>query len=88
MGPDRVFISDEAANLVHVLDGASGVREGELRTGKRPRGLVLSPDRRLLYVAASESDRIEVWDARALRHIRDLATGSDPERLAVPLPTQ
>jgi hypothetical protein len=47
-GNDRVFVSDEKANAVHVFDGASGADEGELATGARPRGMALSPDRRIL----------------------------------------
>lgn len=82
-GPDRVFISDEANAAVHVVDGASGRREGELHTGARPRGLALSPDRKVLFVAASDANRIELWDCHTLRHLRDIASGSDPERLAV-----
>lgn len=82
-GPDRVFVSDEAQDVVHVLDGLSGRREGTLATGKRPRGLALSPDRRILFVAASNSHRIELWDVRTLAHLRDIASGSDPERIAL-----
>jgi PQQ-dependent catabolism-associated beta-propeller protein len=83
IGNDRVFVSDEEADVVHVLDGLSGQIEGTLRTGERPRGLALSPDRKVLYVAAGDSDRIEAWDTHLLTKIRDIASGSDPERLAV-----
>jgi len=80
-GNDRVFVSDEGANVVHVLDGSTGAVEGVLRTGRRPRGMALSPDRTLLYIAASDADRIEAWDPKRLRKLRDIASGSDPERL-------
>ncbi len=82
-GPDHVFVSDEDANVVHVLDGASGAVEGALKTGDRPRGLALSPDGNTLYVAASNSNRIEAWNAHTLSKIRDIGSGSDPERIAV-----
>lgn len=81
-GPDRVFVSDEEADVVHVLDGLTGRVEATLRTGERPRGMALSPDGRVLYLAASESNRIELWDTRRLAKLRDIPTG-DPERLSV-----
>lgn len=82
-GPDLVFVSDEEADVVHIVDGRSGGREGQLRTGERPRGMALSPDGRTLYVAASDSNRIEAWDPRARRLVRAYAAGSDPERFAL-----
>jgi PQQ-dependent catabolism-associated beta-propeller protein len=82
-GNDLVFVSDERANVVRMIDGASGVIEGELRTGRRPRGMAHSPDGRTLYVAASNSNRIEAWDLASRRMLRSYPSGSDPERFAV-----
>ena len=78
-----MYVSDEEADVVHVLDGRSGDVEGQLKTGERPRGLALSPDGRLLYVAASNSNTIEAWDPRSARLVRSYAAGSDPERFAL-----
>ncbi len=80
LGHDRLFISDEGQNRVIVLDGDA---RSTLRTGKRPRGIELSPDQNILYVAASDSNRIEAWDTRTLKHLRDYDSGPDPERFAV-----
>lgn len=82
-GPDIVAISDEATHSIHLIDGATGAREGELKTGRRPRGMALSPDRRTLYVAASNANRIEAWDVASRRLIRSYASGTDPERFVV-----
>src|SRR5438552_10563128 len=82
-GTDRVFVSDEVRNLVHVVDGQTGRAEGELRTGGRPRGIALSRDGETLYVAASNADRIEAWSAGELRQERVYRAGSDPERFAL-----
>ena len=71
-GNDRVFVSDEETDVVHVLDGLTGEVEAILRTGERPRGLALSPDGKVLYVAASDSDRIEAWDSHTLAKARFL----------------
>lgn len=69
--------------MVHIVDGATGRIEGRLATGRRPRGLGLSPDCRTLYVAASGDNRIEAWDLASRRRIRLLESGPDPERFAV-----
>jgi PQQ-dependent catabolism-associated beta-propeller protein len=82
-GDDLAFVSDEAANVVHLVDGASGTVEGELRTGPRPRGMAHSPDGRTLYVAASNANRIEAWDVASRRLLRSYPSGSDPERFVV-----
>src|SRR5437762_3600380 len=57
-GPhDTVFVSDEKLDLLHLVDGATGEVTGTIRTGARPRGLELSPDGKLLYVAAGNRPR-------------------------------
>lgn len=79
---DMVFVSNEAGHVT-LIDGATGKVEGELATGPRPRGMALSPDARLLYVAASKANRIEAWDTRSRRLVRTFNSGSDPERFAI-----
>jgi PQQ-dependent catabolism-associated beta-propeller protein len=80
---DLVFVPNESTSEVTVLDGATGRIEGHLATGPRPRGVELSPDRRTLYVAASNANRIEAWDVAGRRRLRLYASGSDPERFAI-----
>src|SRR5437763_1967369 len=79
---DTVFVSDEIGGVT-LLDGATGKIEGHLATGPRPRGMAFSPDRRTFYVAASNANRIEVWDVRSHRLLRAYASGTDPERFAI-----
>ena len=78
-----VLVSDEEADVVHIVDGRTGQVESRLKTGQRPRGLALSDDGRTLYVAASEDNRIEAWDLRERRRRRAYDGGSDPERFAL-----
>jgi YVTN family beta-propeller protein len=52
VGP-RVFATDEIGGVVTVIDVNSATAIAMIRVGKRPRGLVVSPDRTLLYVALS-----------------------------------
>ena len=79
---DIVFVSNEAG-YVSLVDGATGKIEGQLTTGPRPRGMALSPDKKLLYVAASNANRIEAWDVRGRKRIRTCDCGTDPERFAI-----
>ena len=59
---DTVFVSNEASNVVTLVDGVSGRIEGQLSTGPRPRGMAFSTDGRTFYVAASNANRIEAWE--------------------------
>ena len=80
---DLVFVSNEAANEVTLLDGATGRIEAHLATGPRPRGMAFSPDRKTFYVAASNANRIEAWDVRSRKLLRSYGAGTDPERFAI-----
>ncbi len=51
----RVYVSNETAGTVAVIDPASGAVEAVIPVGKRPRGLEVSRDGKTLYVALSGS---------------------------------
>ncbi len=51
----RVYVSNETAGSVVVVDPATGAVEHSIAVGKRPRGLKFSRDRRVLFVALSGS---------------------------------
>src|SRR5918993_2730267 len=53
--PQRVYVSNEAAGTVAVIDPATGAVEAAIPVGKRPRGLKVSRDGTTLYVALSGS---------------------------------
>lgn len=80
---DTVFVSDEQAAVVHVVDGESARVTGSIPVGRRPRGMALSPDHSRLYVAAGDDDRIDVVDTATRRVIGHLPSGPDPERFAI-----
>lgn len=62
----RVYVSNERAGTITVLDGTTHTALATWPVGKRPRGIHLSADGRTLYVAVSGSPR--------------LGPGVDPER--------
>src|SRR3954465_2073089 len=53
--PERLYVSLERGDAVAAIDPASGKVVQKLAPGKRPRGLMLSPEGSKLYVAVSGS---------------------------------
>lgn len=51
----RVLVTNERTGSLSVIDGVTRKVVGTVQLGKRPRGLKLSPDGKLLYVALSGS---------------------------------
>jgi len=54
-GSTLAFVTNEFSGDLSVVDGSSGKLLGTYALGKRPRGIKLSPDGRVLYVALSGS---------------------------------
>ena len=54
-GSNLVFVTNEFSGDLSIVDGATGQVQGTYPLGKRPRGIKLSPDGRVLYVALSGS---------------------------------
>ncbi len=78
-----IYVSNEESNVIHVVDSATLRERGRIPIGKRPRGMALSPDRKLLYVAVSDDNRITAVDLASGRIIGHLPSGPDPETFAV-----
>ncbi len=55
LGSNLVFVTNELSGDLSIVDGATGRMLGTYPLGKRPRGIKLSPDGRVLYVALSGS---------------------------------
>ena len=54
-GSNLVFVTNEFSGDLSIVNGSTGQVEGTYPLGKRPRGIKLSPDGRVLYVALSGS---------------------------------
>ena len=65
---ERVLVSNEKDNTITVLDGQSLAVVATVPVGARPRGIVLSRDRKSLYICTSDADHIEVV-GDLIRHI-------------------
>ena len=80
---ETVYVSDEQANVIHVIDAPRWHAITTIAVGQRPRGLALSADGRTLYVAASNDHRIDVVDVASRKVTGTVPSGPDPERFAL-----
>lgn len=79
---ETIYITLEKDNALAILDVATN----QLRTvkiGQRPRGIVISPDYKYLYIAVSDDDTIQVIDTETLTIVAQLPSGEDPETFAL-----
>jgi len=78
-----IFVSNEKDNTITVLDGDTLEIKKTIKVARRPRGIVLSPDFKELFVAAGDGDIMDVIDTQTLEVKRQLESGPDPELMAV-----
>lgn len=79
---ETIFVSDEAADCVTAIDGATLKPIECIHVGERPRGLVASKDGRTLYVAVGNANRIAIVDIASRKELRSFPT-PDPETFAL-----
>lgn len=72
---ERAYVSNEDDGTVAVIDAERGAVIATIAVGKRPRGLALSPDGKLLYVAVSGMPKCPppLTDEQCARLARDAA---------------
>ena len=76
------WVSNEKDNSLSLIDMQTLQVTETLPVGQRPRGLLLSHDNTLLYICASDSDRVQVMDIATRKIIKELPSGKDPEQFA------
>ena len=67
---DRIFIASENAGLVHVFDGNSYERIGDIVTNLRPRRLALLNDQ--LWISTEMGSRVEIFQTTTLNKISEV----------------
>jgi DNA-binding beta-propeller fold protein YncE len=75
---DRIFVSQAASGNVAVIDGSSGALEATIEVGMLPHNLVVSPDRRTVYVALVGSQAVAEIDVATASLRRTLLTAPVP----------
>jgi len=74
---ETVFVTLEKDNALAVVDPVAGKLIKTVEIGQRPRGIVISPDNKFLYVAVSDDDTIKIIDAETLKETGRLPSGED-----------
>ncbi|TFI58873.1 hypothetical protein E2493_07340 [Sphingomonas parva] len=80
---ETIWVSNEAADRIHLIDAATLKEKGQIAVGAGPRGIVAAPDGRSVYVAVSKDNRIAVVDIATAKVTGYLPSGPDPETFAL-----
>src|SRR4051812_23871699 len=87
-----IFVTNERAGSISVIDAATNKVIDTIHTGARPRGIRVSKDGKHAYVAITsplnavpkaEENRVAVFDTSTGAIIRSIQVGMDPEQIAV-----
>ena len=73
------YVTNEKDNTVSVVDLDTWTVTKTVDVGRRPRGIIMSPDGKELYICASDDDIIQVFDPKTMQQLRTLPSGPDPE---------
>lgn len=79
---DRIFVSQAGSSTVAVVDGSSGTVLARIEVGLLPHNLVLSSDRKSLFVAVVGSQSVAEIDVDTARLRRTMLTAPVPDRRA------
>src|ERR1700675_2632202 len=77
------YVTNEKSNSISVIDLDKLEVTHTVKTGQRPRGIALSKDDALMFVALCDDDAIAVIDTKTLKEVGELPSGPDPEQLCV-----
>src|SRR6476659_7004706 len=75
----KVYVSNEKGNSITVIDSETQAVTATVPVGRRPRGITISKDGKLLYLCASDEDGVEVIDTTTMKVVRTLQSGAEPE---------
>src|SRR5215470_20183047 len=64
-GPVRIYITDSAADTVHVIDAATNKVVQVIRGIEAPHGVTFSPDGARVYVSNESTDSLDVVDRKS-----------------------
>jgi len=79
----RVYVCNEAAHEVWVLNAETLALEAKVPTGQHPHSCVFGADQQHLYVSNWGSRTVSIIDTAANRRVRDVTVGLRPNDLAI-----
>ena len=80
---NRVYVANQDANTVTVIDGATDTAIATVNVGSGPACVGVNPATNRIYVANYLSNNVSVIDGAANTVVKTIAVGSDPNGVAV-----
>ena len=77
------FVSNESGNSISVIDTDTMTVTMTKKVGRRPRGITMSHDGKVIYLCASDEHAVQVIDPKTLKVLKKLRSGDDPELFAL-----
>jgi YVTN family beta-propeller protein len=81
---DEIWISNEGAGVVTILDTRTGKISGQVATGQGPSDIAFTAHGRYAWITNEKDGKISLVDAGARRKIRDIRVGKVPQGIALP----
>src|SRR5215471_2365269 len=82
-GPVRIYVTDSAADTVHVIDAAANKVVQVIRGIEAPHGVVFSPDGTRVYVSNESTDSLDVLDRKSGKIIKKVTLSGHPNNIAI-----
>lgn len=73
-----IFTANLDVNTVSIIDSKSGKVNAEIKVGKDPRQLALSPDENYLFVSCMQENRVDVISVEEKKVIKSIKTKIEP----------
>jgi len=80
---ETIYVSNEKDHNISVIDGNSLEVIKTVKVGHRPRGIILSKDKKKIIICTSDDNRITVVDVASLEVEYYLPSGPDPELMVM-----
>ncbi|WP_420768797.1 beta-propeller fold lactonase family protein [Parageobacillus thermoglucosidasius] len=75
---DTLYVANIDVHSVTIFNTKTKKKEAEIRVGKEPRQLALSPDEQWLYVSCMYDDRVDIISLKKKKVVGHLKTGIEP----------
>jgi YVTN family beta-propeller protein len=82
-GTNEVWISNEGAGVVTILDTHAWSISGQIATGSGPSDIAFTGEGRYAWVTNEKDENVSLIDAEARRKISDIRAGKVPQGIAV-----
>lgn len=80
--PDgRILTADQASNTISMIDVATNMVYGSVKTGQQPHHVVATPDGKEFWVSLYGENRVQVFDAGNLKEIASVDVGASNDDL-------